>query len=98
MDLKKSEFVFNNDIIFRQIQDDKQGYAMVIAHNTKSGEVFEFNDVGSDIFIMLKDGFNMAQIIDCLTAEYAVTHDEIYEDVVLILQRLLDLSVISLQK
>lgn len=93
MDLMKLEYEYNDKIIWKEVSDGEE--TIVIAHDPESGDVYEFNDVGSEIFLMLKDNYKLPQIIDSILDRYDVSFEDIQEDLELIFERFCQLGIIN---
>lgn len=93
MDIMDMNYTFNSGIIYREVKDEG-GSAFILAHDPKTGDMYEFNDVGSEIFLLIKDNIPIRKVFDVLTHEYDVTADEIREDVQLFIERFIELGLI----
>ena len=92
MNLMELKYKFNDKIKVKIVEEgDEQ---IVISHDPESGNIYEFNDVGSEIFLMVSRSVPVPQIISSLLEEYDATIDDIYEDVNLLFDRLLQLGII----
>ena len=82
------DFHLNENLIFRKTSD------IMMVYNKDSGDMYEFNDVGSDIISLLREDISIVQLPNRLTEIYDVDVEVMEEDVVLFLERLIDLGVL----
>ena len=94
MKIEGLNYNYNNDIISKKVSTDVEEGFIVIAHNTLTGEVYEFNGVGSVIFLKLAENMEISEILLHLIDEYDVKKEDIYDDVATIIKRLLEIGVI----
>lgn len=90
MNIYEINYEFNRNIIFKKFEN------MVLGFNSFSGETLEFNDIGSDIFILLSENTPIPKIIDNILLDYSGNKDEILEDLESFLIELNDLGVIRI--
>lgn len=90
MDIKKMKYTFNQNVIYKDRGE------MLMAYNQESSDMYEFNEVGGEIFKMLANGMPMKEIFETLTKEYNVEEEDIYDDVKQIIDRLIELNVIKI--
>lgn len=83
------KYSFNEDIIFR-VTDE-----VVLAYNEDKGEFYEFNDIGGEIFLFFKDHNSLSNLFEHLCNNYDVTESDIFEDVMEIVNRMNNLSIIT---
>lgn len=95
MDLLKLQYSFNKDVIFREVAGTDS--CIIMAHNVKTGDMYEFNDVGSDLFLLIKDNVPVDRMMEILTQEYEVSSDEIMEDVTAFINRFIELGIINVK-
>lgn len=89
MELLKLEYSFNNNVIY------KQGDKMLMAYNQENGDMYEFNEVGAEIFLLIAQEKKMKEIFEELTHKYSTTIDMIYDDVLELINRLIELKIIK---
>ena len=92
MNLKNMKYRFNKKVIYKDRGE------MLMAYNQDSSDMYEFNEVGGEIFKMLASDMPMSDVFDNLIKEYDVTEDDIYDDVKQIIDRLVELNVIEIIK
>ncbi|MDO4962698.1 MAG: PqqD family protein [bacterium] len=90
MDLKNIEYSFNKNVIYKDRGE------MLMAYNQESSDMYEFNQVGGEIFKLLSTGTPISKVFEILTNEYDVEESDIYEDVQQIIDRLIELNVIKI--
>lgn len=83
-------YVFNKNIIYRDTGN------LLMAYNQENSDMYEFNEIGGEIFKLLQKEKSIAEIFDILSKEYSVLPDEIYEDVYDIVKRMIDLNIVKL--
>lgn len=88
MDLMNFYYKFNNNVIYKDRGE------MLMAYNQESSDMYEFNEVGAEIFKMLAEEMPIKEIFNNLTKDYDVTEEDIYDDVKQIIDRLIGLNVI----
>lgn len=91
MDLKKMNYKYNKNVIYKDRGE------MLMAYNQESSDMYEFNEVGGEIFKMVAEETPMKDILKKLTTEYDVTEEDIYDDVLQIINRLIELKVIEVE-
>ena len=89
MNLMELEYEFNKNILYKQNKD------MLMAFNQDNGDMYEFNDVGAEIFMLIAQNMKMKDIFDKLTTDYDATVEDIYDDVLELVKRLIDLKIIE---
>lgn len=89
MNIKNMKYKFNKNVIYKDRGE------MLMAYNQESSDMYEFNQVGGEIFKKLEKEIPMSQIFDELTKEYNVEEKDIYDDVKQIVDRLIELNVIK---
>lgn len=95
--MKNFNYEFNKDIIYKEVKSsDGQDTTIIMAHNTQNGEMYEFNDVASEIFVMMHQGTPTQKIYDNLCKEYEIAVEEIADDVEQFFNRILDLGIIKI--
>lgn len=90
MNIKNMEYSFNQNVIYKDRGE------MLMAYNQESSDMYEFNQVGGEIFKMLAKEISMKQVFETLTKEYNVEEEDIYNDIKQIIDRLIELKVIEL--
>ncbi len=88
MDLMNLDYNFNNNVIYKDRGE------MLMAYNQENSDMYEFNEVGAEIFKMLAEEMPIKEIFNNLTKDYDVTEEDIYDDVKQIIDRLIGLNVI----
>lgn len=88
MDLMNLDYKFNENVIYKDRGE------MLMAYNQDSSDMYEFNEVGAEIFKMLAEEMSIKEIFNQLVSEYDVTEEDIYDDVKQIIDRLIVLNVI----
>lgn len=89
MNIKNMKYKFNKNVIYKDRGE------MLMAYNQESSDMYEFNEVGGEIFKMLAQGISMKEVFQNLTMEYSVDEKDIYDDVKQIIDRLIELKVIE---
>lgn len=89
MNIKNMKYKFNKNVIYKDRGE------MLMAYNQESSDMYEFNEVGGEIFKMLAQGIPMKEVFQNLTMEYSVDEKDIYDDVKQIIDRLIELKVIE---
>lgn len=87
--MKTKIYEFNNQIIYKELPE------MVMAYNKENGDMYEFNDIGGQILILLSKNKSLEEIIQLLAKEYNASIEEIKNDVEEIFFRMLELKIIS---
>lgn len=90
MDLMNLVYTYNKNIIYKNSND------MLMAYNQDNGDMYEFNSVGAEIFIMISKEIPLKEMFEELTKKYNVSNEEIYDDVKELIDRLIELKVIIL--
>lgn len=85
----KLKYAFNKKMLYRDLGD------MLIAYNPQNSDMYEFNEIGGEIFKLLEREETFESIFNILTDEYNVTIEDIYEDVCEIIIRMLELNIIN---
>ena len=83
-------YKFNENLICREAGE------VLMVYNKTNGDMYEFNDIGKDIFEKLKREISMDELLDELVSEYDVTIDEIVDDVTDFVTRMIELEIIEL--
>ena len=91
MELKNLKYKYNENIIYKNSKD------MLMAYNQDNGDMYEFNSVGAEIFMMIAKEMSVDDMFCELTKKYNVTYEDIYEDVKELIDRLIELKVIVLE-
>lgn len=87
--LLKLKYEFNSNVILRETE------TLVMAYNAQTGDMLEFNDIGGDLIKLLKENNALINVFESLTEIYDATIDEMYEDVSLFVDRMLQLGIIK---
>lgn len=90
MNIKEIEYKFNKNVIYKDRGE------MLMAYNQESSDMYEFNQVGGEIFKLVATETPIKQIFEILTKEYDVEEADIYDDVKQIIDRLKELNVIEI--
>ena len=93
-DIKSLQYVFGENIIDRTVKSGDD--LIILAHNTLSGDLYEFNDIGSEIYLRLKKNMPIKDILQELAEEYEADEAEILEDVRLFINRVMELGIIRI--
>lgn len=83
------EYEFNKNILYKKSKD------MLMAFNQDNGDMYEFNDVGAEVFMLFSKNMKIKDIFERLTNDYDVTINDIYEDIVELTKRLIELEIIK---
>ena len=67
---------------------------ILLAFDTDSGNMYEFNDVASELLLMIKESMPVQDIIEGIIRDYDVKYADIEEDLVLFFERVLKLGII----
>ena len=89
MDIRKIKYKYNKNVIYKDRGE------MLMAYNQESSDMYEFNEVGGEIFKMIAEEIPIKKIFEELTKEYDVKEEDIYDDVLQIIDRLIELKVIE---
>lgn len=92
MELLKMKYRYNENVIYKDRGD------MLMAYNQDTSDMYEFNSVGADIFKLLAKNVEINDIFNWLNEQYGTQTSEIYEDVKEIIDRLIELNVITILK
>lgn len=92
MNLFDLEYEFNSNVIYKDKGD------MLMAYNQETSDMYEFNSVGKDIFLLLSKNTKMLDLFNNLNKEYNTKTEYIYDDTFEIVNRLIDLNVIKIKK
>ena len=96
--MRNFDYDFNENIIYKKVKSsDGDNTTIVMAHNKENGEMYEFNDVASEIFEMMYNKTKVSDIYKNLCECYNVTEDVISEDVEEFFDRLIDLKIITIK-
>lgn len=91
MDIFKiMEYDFNKNLMFRDIGEVRMVY------NKENGDMYELNDVGKDIFVLLEQEVGMKQLLETLCESYDVEKKDIIGDVTEFIVRMIELGAIKL--
>lgn len=90
--LEMLEYEYNKEIMIRVMGDT------TLVYNPENGDMYELNDVGSEILHLFKDNVGINHIFAKMCEEYDVTKDDIYEDINEIVMRMLELGIIRSTK
>lgn len=91
MDIKNMEYIFQKDIIIRNMGET------VLAYNPENSDMYELNDVGGEILMLLKTEKPMEEILKELCFLYDVEEGDILQDVTEIIERMMELGIIKLK-
>lgn len=91
-EIKKINYIFNNKIISRNTG------TIIMAYNPENGDMYEFNDIGGELFSMVEKNYTIEQIFLELTEKYETTEENIFEDVEEFIKRLIDLNIMIIQE
>ena len=83
-----TNYHMNPDLISRSNGD------VLMIYNKGNGDMYEINDVGKDIFYLLKEQLSIPDLLTKLSESYDVEVSEIVGDVSEFLKRMLELEVI----
>lgn len=93
MDIRKiQEYKFNNNLICKCTGE------VLMVYNKNNGDMYEFNDIGKDVFSKLKREITIEALLDELISEYDVTIEDIMTDVTDFITRMIELEIIELVK
>lgn len=92
MELFKLKYKYNEKVIYKDRGD------MLMAYNQETSDMYEFNAVGADIFKLLAKNVEIDELFNWLNGQYGTKTNEIYEDVKEIIDRLIELNVITIIK
>lgn len=70
------------EVLARQVGEE------VVILNLASGTYFGLDPIGARIWQLMSDGRTLAEICDCMQAEYAVSREDIERDVIDLAQAL----------
>ena len=93
MDIRTLNYSYNGKVICRTKPSEDGG--IVLAFDTDSGNMYEFNDVGSELFLMVKDSIPVEEIIAQILRDYDVEYQDIETDLTLFFERVLKLGIIK---
>ena len=65
-----------------------------LVYNTDTSDMYELNDVGAELFEILKKNTTMKNVFTELCNIYTVTKEEIYDDVNEFVSRMVELGVV----
>lgn len=92
MDIKTLRYRYNDKVICKS-QPSEDG-EILLAFDTDSGNMYEFNDVASELLLMIKESMPVQDIIEGIIRDYDVKYADIEEDLVLFFERVLKLGII----
>lgn len=85
------KYKFNKNLISRNIGE------VMMVYNPDAGETMEINDVGAEIYCMLKEEKSIATILETLAVNYQEDIKNIESDVEVFIERMIVLGVIILE-
>jgi len=88
-DIKISQ---SSDVLFQDLDGE------LVLLNTKTGEYFGLNDVGTRIWILLKENWSLPEILKSLESQYKVSLDKLLDDVNRFLMDLESCGLVSIEK
>ncbi len=89
MKIEELKYEFNQNILIRNIGKT------TMAYNPETGDMYELNEVGEEIFNLLKQELEIDKLLEKLCTDYAAPKEEIYEDVEPFIIRMLELGTIK---
>lgn len=92
MDIKTLKYRYNDKVICKS-KPSEDG-EILLAFDTDNGNMYEFNDVGSELILMIKESMPVQDIIGSIIRNYDVEYADIEEDLVLFFERILRLGII----
>lgn len=95
MNIHALKYRFNPDVIFKTVPGS-DGEEIIIAHNPETGDMYEFNDIGSYLLPMFAENLPMDQMLARILSEFDATEEEISADVIPFVERLIDLGMVEL--
>ena len=87
------KYTFASDLIKRSINEDT-----VMMYNPQNGDMYELNDVSALVIDGLCKGCSGQDILRDLASQYDVEESVIIEDVSPLLDRLIELELLKIQK
>lgn len=87
-EIKQLKYKYNKKVKYRKIKD------MLMAYNEENGDTYEFNEIGSEIFMYLYNEIPFDKIIENLLKNYNVLEEDIKEDIEDIINRIIELKII----
>lgn len=95
MDIRRltiGNYEINEEIIYRKVSDET-----VMAYNPENGDMYELNDVSEEIIFMLRKRMSGDSMLVELSSTYDVDEQTIVEDVSPLLDRLIELGLLTLK-
>lgn len=87
--IRKINYKFNQNVLVRNVKDT------TLVYNPEFSDMYELNDVGFDIFNLLKKELPIDELLSELCKQYDATEEMIYDDVMIFIDRMLELGVIK---
>ena len=95
MDIRRltiGNYEINEEIIYRKVSDET-----VMAYNPENGDMYELNDVSEEIIFMHRKRMSGDSMLVELSSTYDVDEQTIVEDVSPLLDRLIELGLLTLK-
>lgn len=86
--LEDLQYKFNKNIMLRNVGKT------TLAYNPETGDMYELNEVGAEIYQLLKEEYDINEILAKMCNNYNTTKDVIYEDIYVLLKRMIELGII----
>lgn len=87
--LENINYEFNKDVMLRTTEKT------TLVYNPETSDMYELNEVGADIFNVMKESDNMKEVFDKLCSIYTATKEEIYNDVDVFVTRMFELGIVT---
>lgn len=89
---ENSVFKIGEDVVFADLQGE------LVLLNHRLGKYFGLDAIGTQVWNLIKDGKNLAQIRDTIVAEYDVTLEQCQEDLQTLIHALLDKHLVEMAR
>lgn len=87
--VEELKFKFNKNVLLRNVGKT------TLAYNPETGDMYELNEVGRDIFDLLRQEYSIEELFEKLCDDYGTTKELIYKDVEAFIIRMLELGIIN---